>query len=108
MGNKYITAEEIAVIIPIPEAVLDDAEYDIWAELKPSIISAFGKVIDGAVLFSTEKPTSWPDGIATSAITKKRRLHMVQALTQPRIFPSLWDLSRLTVLMLQALRQKLL
>lgn len=106
--NKYITAEEIAVIIPIPEAVLDDAEYDIWAELKPSIISAFGKVIDGAVLFSTEKPTSWPDGIATSAIQRKRRLHMVQALTQPRIFPSLWDLSRLTVLMLQALRQKLL
>lgn len=70
--NKYITAEEIAVIIPIPEAVLDDAEYDIWAELKPSIISAFGKVIDGAVLFSTEKPTSWPEGIATTAITKKK------------------------------------
>ena len=70
--NKFITAEEIAVIIPIPEAVLDDAEYDIWAELKPSIISAFGKVIDGAILFSTEKPTSWPDGIATTAITKKK------------------------------------
>ena len=70
--NKFITAEEIAVIIPIPEAVLDDAEYDIWAELKPSIISAFGKVIDGAILFSTDKPTSWPEGIATTAITKKK------------------------------------
>lgn len=68
--NKYITAEEIAVVIPIPEAVLDDAEYDIWAELKPSIISAFGKTIDGAVLFSTEKPASWPEGIAADAIAK--------------------------------------
>ncbi len=54
-ANKYITAEEIAVIIPIPEAVFDDADYDIWTELKPSIIAEFGRVIDGAVLFGTEK-----------------------------------------------------
>ena len=28
-----LTAEEIAVIIAIPEAVLDDANYDIWAAI---------------------------------------------------------------------------
>ena len=65
--KKVITAEEIAVIVPIPEAVLDDAEYDIWAEVKPRITEAFGKVIDGAIMFGTNKPTSWRDGIVTTA-----------------------------------------
>lgn len=65
--NKYITAEEIAVIIPIPEAVLDDAEYDIWAEIKPSIIEAFDQVIDGAIFFSKDKPASWEEGIVVKA-----------------------------------------
>lgn len=65
--KKFITAEEIAVIVPIPESVLDDADYDIWGEVKPRIIEAFGKVIDGAVLFDVDKPTSWRDGIVTTA-----------------------------------------
>ena len=41
--KKKIYAEELAVIIPIPEAVLDDADYDIWAEIKPRIVEAFGQ-----------------------------------------------------------------
>lgn len=65
--KKVITAEEIAVIVPIPEAVLDDSAYDIWAEVKPRIVEAFGKVIDGAVLFGDNKPTSWRDGIVATA-----------------------------------------
>ena len=69
-ANKYITAEEIAVIIPIPEAVLDDSDYDIWAELKPSIISAFNKVIDSNVLFKTDRATG-PAPIVPTAITRR-------------------------------------
>lgn len=65
--KKFITAEEIAVIVPIPEAVLDDSEYDIWAEVKPRVVEAFGKVIDGAVLFGAGKPSTWRDDVVSTA-----------------------------------------
>ncbi len=62
-----LTAEELAVIVPIPEAVLDDASYDIWGEIKPQIEEAFGIAIDAAVLNGTNKPTSWPTAIIPGA-----------------------------------------
>lgn len=65
--KKFITAEEIAVIVPIPEAVLDDSEYDIWAEVKPRVTEAFGKVIDGAVLFGDNKPSTWREDVVATA-----------------------------------------
>ncbi len=71
-NNKVITAEEIAVIIPIPEAVLDDADYDIWGEIKPLIVSEFGRVIDAAVFFGTDKPTTWPTGIVSGAVAANK------------------------------------
>lgn len=64
----YVTAEELAVIVPIPEAVLDDADYDIFGEAKPRIVEAFGKAIDGAVFHSINKPDSWPEGLVPAAI----------------------------------------
>lgn len=69
--NKKITAEEIAVIVPIPEAVLDDARdngYDIIGEVTPRVQEAFGKVIDNAILFGVNKPTSWRTALVDSAI----------------------------------------
>lgn len=65
--KKFITAEEVAVIVPIPEAVLDDSDYDIWGEVRPRIEEAFGKVIDSAVLFDVNKPDSWRSGLVSSA-----------------------------------------
>lgn len=65
--KKKIYAEELAVIIPIPEAVLDDADYDIWGEVRPRIVEAFGKKIDAAILFGVEKPTSWRESILATA-----------------------------------------
>ena len=66
--NKYINAEEIAVIVPIPEAVLDDVDYDIWAEIKPLIESEFGRLFDAAVLFGDAAPATWPTDLLAGAV----------------------------------------
>ena len=66
--KKKLYAEELAVIIPIPEAVLDDANYDIWGEVKPRIVEAMGRRIDDAVLFGNGAPSTWRDSIVDTAV----------------------------------------
>jgi HK97 family phage major capsid protein len=65
--NKRIQAEEIAVLVPIPENILDDSAYPIWDEVMPHVRQAAGQVIDAAILLGTNAPTSWPGGIVPSA-----------------------------------------
>jgi HK97 family phage major capsid protein len=66
--NKYVNAEELAVIVAIPEAVLDDADYDIWGEVKPSIEEAFGLAIDQAVLYGTNIPAAWTTDLGAAGL----------------------------------------
>ena len=65
--KKKLYAEELAVIIPIPEAVLADSDYDIWAEVRPRIVEAMGRRVDEAILFGTGKPSTWRKGIVQTA-----------------------------------------
>lgn len=67
-GKKSIVAEEIAAIIPVPDNVAADSNFDIFAQLRPQLEAAAAKVIDKAVFFGTNKPTSWPEGIVPAAI----------------------------------------
>ena len=83
--KKTIYAEEIAVIVPIPEAVLDDSEYDIWGEVKPRVQEAFGKVIDEAILFGTGKPTNWREGLVPSVPAASK----VSLATTPDLYDAL-------------------
>lgn len=69
-ANKLITAEEIAVIVPVPDAVLADSQFDIWGQIQPLVRQAFGQVIDNAILHGTNKPSSWPTAIITGATEK--------------------------------------
>ena len=71
-----LTAEELAVIVPIPESVLDDSSYDIWGELRPQIEEAFGVAIDAAILNGTNKPTSWPEAIVPAAIAAENKIEI--------------------------------
>lgn len=66
--NVYINAEELAVIIPIPDSVIDDVDYDIWAEIRPQISSAFGRAIDAAILYGTNAPSDWPTDLLAGAV----------------------------------------
>ncbi|MCI9405949.1 MAG: phage major capsid protein [Oscillospiraceae bacterium] len=66
--NSVITAEEIAAIIPVPDNVAADSKFDIFAQLRPQLEAAAGKVVDKAAFFGTNKPDSWPTAIVTAAI----------------------------------------
>ena len=68
--NVYLTAEEIAVIVPIKDNVLRDASIDIWGEVKEDVVSAIAKTIDEAVLGGIGAPTSWGNGIIPDIIAK--------------------------------------
>lgn len=65
--NVRLTAEEIAAIVVIPENVLDDSDYDIWANVLPRINEAIGTAFDKAVLYGLNKPASFPAGIVPGA-----------------------------------------
>ena len=65
--NVYIDAAELAVIVPIPEAVLDDAEFDIFGEITPRVNEAIGQRVDSAILFGVNRPAAWRNDIITTA-----------------------------------------
>ena len=67
-ANVTLNAEELAVIVPIPEAYLDDSQVPIWDEVRPRLVEALGKTVDSACLFGVDKPSSWPAAIYPSTV----------------------------------------
>lgn len=65
--NVYINAAELAVIVPIPEAVLNDAEFDIFGEVTPRVTESMGNLVDKAVIFGINRPAEWQSDIITRA-----------------------------------------
>jgi len=57
--GKDLTAEELAVIVPIPEATLADASIDLAAQILPRVGEAMGRTLDRAVLGGVNMPATW-------------------------------------------------
>lgn len=70
--NVTLTAEEIAVIVPIKDNTLNDASVDIWEQVKPELIKAIAKKIDESVLFGIGAPASFGAGVIPSIIAKSK------------------------------------
>jgi len=66
--DKYVDAEELAVIVPVPQAVLDDVDYDLWAEIRPEIVNAINYAMIRAVLFGTNIPSSWTTNMGAAGL----------------------------------------
>jgi HK97 family phage major capsid protein len=67
--NVNLVVEELACIVPIPLAYLDDAQVPIWSEVQPRLTEAVGKLIDDAVFWGTNKPSTWGPAIVPQAAT---------------------------------------
>lgn len=63
-----LIVEELATIIPVPEAYLADADVPIWSEVQPRMVEAVGALIDSAVLWGVGKPSTWGTDIYTAAV----------------------------------------
>lgn len=68
--DKQLVVGEIAALVPIPQNVLDDAEYDIWGEVQPALIESFGRVFDNQVFDrrNPKAPTEWPEPLIPAAM----------------------------------------
>lgn len=66
--NLVITAEELAALVVVPDAVIDDSSIPIWSEVRPLLVEAIGKKIDEAGLFGVDKPGSWPTAVVPAAV----------------------------------------
>ena len=61
-------AGELAAIIVIPNNVFNDADFDVWGEVKAQLPSAIARKVDQAVIYGeagVDVPDDWSDGIWT-------------------------------------------
>lgn len=73
------TAEEVAVIIPVHEDTIADADENVLAEITAEGGAALGRVIDLAVLYGTNKPVSWTSPAWLPSATSASQVYTVDS-----------------------------
>lgn len=66
--NVFLTPEEIAVMVPVPDAWMDDSDIT-WEEIRSEVVRAFAKKIDQALFFGAGGvPGTFGAGIVADAV----------------------------------------
>ncbi|AEL19666.1 major capsid protein [Mycobacterium phage Edugator] len=68
-ADRVLVAEEIAVIIPVHENIIDDATVAVLTEVAELGGQAIGKKLDQAVMLGIDKPASWVSPALLQAAT---------------------------------------
>lgn len=88
--NKFLNAEDIITIVPVPDNVADDVDRNIWDEALPYIVESVGQKFDQAVTMGLDAPNAWPDDILTGAAAAGNSITSGQALGD-KATPDLYD-----------------
>jgi HK97 family phage major capsid protein len=90
--SDRLTAEEVAAIIAVPEALIDDAGIPVWPEVRQYMVDAISWSIDTAILFGVNAPPTFvaqgAGGIAGQAIAAYGGPHTPAASGQPDLAES--------------------
>ena len=66
-SNKFLNIEELAVYVPITRNLIEDVSsaggFDLWAEVRGPVELEIGRVLDAAVFFGTNAPSTFPTDI---------------------------------------------
>ena len=64
--NRFVDAAKIAVIVPVTQEVLDDADYPIWDQVQPLIVEGVNVTVARGVLYGTNIPASWETNLGSA------------------------------------------
>jgi len=59
---ETITAEEVAAVVAIPDAMVDDSSINLWNFVRPRLAEAIAVAVDEAMLFGIDAPATFPAG----------------------------------------------
>jgi HK97 family phage major capsid protein len=57
-----LTAEEVAAVIGIPDAMVEDSTINLWNYCRPLLAQAIARALDDAIIFGLTPPASYPVG----------------------------------------------
>jgi HK97 family phage major capsid protein len=61
-SSELLTPEEVAAVVAIPQAYIDDSGIPLWPAIRDRLAEAMAYSIDAAILFGEDAPPSFPVG----------------------------------------------